>query len=109
MNEKKLKIINESIKEIEDAGGIVMFEDSIDEKLQKLNEKELVKEKLKEEKLKKRNESYFKPISIDSYMDDPSMLMDSIVDACCSQGCVCEPDGHCIHGHPSVLLYHGLI
>jgi hypothetical protein len=33
----------------------------------------------------------------------------SIVPACCSEGCQVEPDGHCQHGHESVLLAEGLI
>jgi len=34
---------------------------------------------------------------------------DSIVPACCSEGCEVEPDGRCEHGCPSVLLAAGLI
>jgi len=33
----------------------------------------------------------------------------SVVPACCSEGCQVEPDGHCEHGHESVLLAEGLI
>ncbi len=36
-------------------------------------------------------------------------LSDSIVPACCSKGCECEPDGHCEHKCPSVLLVMGVI
>jgi len=36
-------------------------------------------------------------------------LMDSIVPACCSEGCEVEPDGTCEHGFPSVLLKLGVI
>jgi hypothetical protein len=36
-------------------------------------------------------------------------LMDSIVPACCSEGCDTEPDGHCEHGFESVLLSMGMI
>ena len=36
-------------------------------------------------------------------------LMDSVIPACCSDGCMTEPDGHCEHGHPSVLLEMGMI
>jgi len=36
-------------------------------------------------------------------------LMDSVVPACCSEGCDTEPDGHCEHGFPSVLLEMGMI
>lgn len=31
------------------------------------------------------------------------------VPACCSDGCLTEPDGHCEHGFPSVLIVAGLI
>jgi len=34
---------------------------------------------------------------------------DSIVPACCSEGCEVEPDGICVHGYPSILLAYGLI
>ena len=34
---------------------------------------------------------------------------DSIVPACCSEGCEVEPDGVCEHGCPSVLVALGLI
>jgi len=31
------------------------------------------------------------------------------VPACCSEGCMVEPDGECPHGNPSILRHHGLI
>jgi len=31
------------------------------------------------------------------------LVHDSVVPACCSGGCMVEPDGHCSHGHPSAL------
>ena len=31
------------------------------------------------------------------------LVRDSIVPACCSGGCMVEPDGVCSHGHPSAL------
>ena len=34
---------------------------------------------------------------------------DSIVPACCNEGCEVEPDGRCEHGCPSVLLAAGMI
>jgi hypothetical protein len=34
---------------------------------------------------------------------------DSVVPACCDEYCETEPDGHCEHGCPSVLLAAGLI
>ena len=41
--------------------------------------------------------------------DDFGALSDSVVPACCSDGCEVEPDGRCPHGHPSVLLELGVI
>lgn len=38
-----------------------------------------------------------------------SALTDSLVPACCDEGCEVEPDGHCEHGHPSVLIKMGMI
>ena len=37
------------------------------------------------------------------------VLDSSVVPACCSEGCSVEPDGHCQHGFPSVLLKLGII
>ena len=34
---------------------------------------------------------------------------DSVVPACCSEGCEVEPDGRCCHGCPSPLLVAGVI
>jgi hypothetical protein len=34
-------------------------------------------------------------------------VIDSVCDA--TDGCQVEPDGHCPHGHPSWLLYLGLV
>lgn len=34
---------------------------------------------------------------------------DATAPACCSEGCVVEPDGRCPHGCPSVLLVLGAI
>ena len=36
-------------------------------------------------------------------------MMDSVIPACCSEGCDTEPDGYCEHGFPSVLLDMGMI
>jgi hypothetical protein len=35
--------------------------------------------------------------------------LDSVILACCNEGCEVEPDGRCEHGNPSVLLALGLI
>ena len=37
------------------------------------------------------------------------VMFDSVVPACCSDGCEVEPDGECEHGNPSVLLKLGVI
>lgn len=37
------------------------------------------------------------------------VLLDSVVPACCDEGCEVEPDGRCEHGCPSVLLALGVI
>jgi len=34
---------------------------------------------------------------------------DSVVPACCTEGCEVEPDGTCEHGCPSPLIVMGLI
>lgn len=34
---------------------------------------------------------------------------DATAPACCSEGCVVEPDGRCPHGCPSVLIVLGVI
>ncbi len=34
---------------------------------------------------------------------------DSVVPACCSEGCRVEPDGRCEHNFPSILLQLGVI
>ena len=34
---------------------------------------------------------------------------DSVMPALCSDGCQVEPDGHCPHGHPSLLVALGMI
>jgi hypothetical protein len=58
-------------------------------------------------------------VSVDSLADDygyddvseflTNECNDSIVPACCSEGCDVEPDGRCEHGHPSALLAMGVI
>lgn len=37
------------------------------------------------------------------------IVWESIVPACCSEGCEVEPDGECEHGNPSVLIKLGVI
>lgn len=43
------------------------------------------------------------------YLEDTGIGYDSVVPACCSDGCEVEPDGTCPHGHPSILLAIGVI
>lgn len=45
--------------------------------------------------------------SINELLDEYGM--DSVVPACCDDGCSTEPDGHCEHGHPSILVELGII
>jgi hypothetical protein len=37
------------------------------------------------------------------------IAFESVVPACCEEGCEVEPDGVCEHRHPSVLLALGII
>jgi hypothetical protein len=37
------------------------------------------------------------------------LAWESIIPACCSEGCEVEPDGECEHGQPSVFLKLGVI
>jgi hypothetical protein len=46
--------------------------------------------------------------SADEALADCSPL-NSVCPAICSDGCEVEPDGHCPHGAPSLLLALGLI
>lgn len=46
--------------------------------------------------------------TVDSFIGSPA-AMDSVVPACCSEGCQVEPDGRCEHGCPSVLLALGVM
>jgi hypothetical protein len=34
---------------------------------------------------------------------------DSVVPACCAEGCEVEPDGRCCHNNPSPLIAMGII
>ena len=52
-------------------------------------------------------------ISAEQAMKDAGVTMEDCVfettgtwgvPACCSEGCTVEPDGHCSHGYPSVML-----
>jgi len=48
-------------------------------------------------------------ISADEVLENEGLTLnevvfESVIPACCSEGCQVEPDGVCEHGHPSVLL-----
>jgi hypothetical protein len=45
--------------------------------------------------------------TVDSMLE--AATYDSVAPACCVEGCEVEPDGHCEHGCPSVLLSAGLL
>ena len=47
------------------------------------------------------------PESLDAFARNA--LFDATSPACCSEGCVVEPDGTCSHGCPSILIALGLI
>lgn len=34
------------------------------------------------------------------------IAMESVVPACCSKGCMVEPDGSCEHGFESIIIKH---
>ena len=55
----------------------------------------------------------YKEVIADSGMTEDEALsrwsVDSIVPACCDEGCEVEPDGRCEHGCPSALIAAGLI
>ena len=90
--------------DIENIDGTVFFvpndEKAIDDYKVSLKTKEAAKAK--------EYASYYQPMDIIEAMQDYD-LMDSVVPACCSQGCMVEPDGKCEHGHPSILLDNGMI
>ena len=46
--------------------------------------------------------------TLDEFISSPA-ASDSVVPACCDEGCQVEPDGRCEHGCPSVLLALGVI
>jgi hypothetical protein len=50
-----------------------------------------------------------KAFEIHGIEDPMEIAFSSIVPACCDEGCEVEPDGHCEHGHNSILLEMGLI
>jgi hypothetical protein len=41
--------------------------------------------------------------------DITQLMLDSIVPACCDEGCEVEPDGTCEHGNPSILIELGIM
>lgn len=45
----------------------------------------------------------------DSYDLMVEFGMESVVPACCKEGCQVEPDGMCPHGCPSIMLVIGVI
>jgi hypothetical protein len=45
--------------------------------------------------------------SVEEFLENE--CSDSVVPACCTEGCEVEPDGRCEHGCPSPLLAMGLI
>lgn len=111
--EKRVPVVMEKIEKandldrmartLEEAGAIVMLPDTAEDMIANPEGHiEAAKHHEKEDRKKS-----FKPIPLDELTED--MFMDSLVPACCMYGCEVEPDGRCPHGHPSALLYHGMI
>lgn len=47
-------------------------------------------------------------MTVDDFVGGPAG-MDSVVPACCDEGCQVEPDGYCEHGCPAVTIALGVI
>lgn len=47
-------------------------------------------------------------MTLDDFVSGPAG-MDSVVPACCDEGCQVEPDGRCEHGCPAVTVALGVI
>lgn len=79
-------------------------------------ETEKLKAEQRAEKAKQKNLFRIKisEVAENEGMEDVSELLevfayDSVMPACCSEGCQVEPDGRCEHGCPSILLAMGVI
>ena len=46
-------------------------------------------------------------LSVEDFLEE--CCNDSVVPACCTEGCEVEPDGRCEHGCPSPLIALGMI
>jgi hypothetical protein len=91
--------ISQAIRIIEEAGGFVMINEPEEEK--------------KFEELLDRKPVNTR-ISVSQAMENSGMsieetMFESVVPACCCYGCEVEPDGHCSHKNPSVLIAMGMI
>lgn len=51
----------------------------------------------------------YETLELHGHPDLSELAFESIVPACCEEGCEVEPDGTCEHGHPSILLRIGVI
>lgn len=59
------------------------------------------------ERIKIREVAANEGMSVDELLE--TYGYDSVVPACCSDGCQVEPDAKCKHGFPSILLALGVI
>lgn len=109
LTDREVKTLHEYSEAVEDLGGVVMLPEDVENRIDALKKQKIEKEAKEAQRIKERNASYYMSIDASDYMDEPWRLLDSVVDACCSQGCQVEPDGYCEHGHPSVLLDNGMI
>ena len=103
--------LKNAIETIENAGGFVILPDTEEE--MKLAQAETSKKLAEAEKEQKKVDDYNKSlrISVSNAMKmheltwmEYDRLLDSVIPACCADGCEVEPDGHFEHGHPSILL-----
>lgn len=92
-----LKDIGEATRKIEEHGGVVILPDNTEEALENIGKMQDQVHKM----------DTYKSLDIMEY--SINQLNDSVVPACCVYGCEVEPDGHCQHGNPSILIDAGMI
>lgn len=109
--ELQIRNIRDSVKTLENVGAIIILPDEVEADLTSLTRKEEKAEKREKRKFERECKDSYRSMDAFEYAMDGNFdeLLDSIVPACCKHGCQVEPDGHCVHGNPSILLDNGLI
>ncbi len=109
--ELQIRNLRESVQNLEEMGAIIILPENVEADLTKLKRKEEKAEEREKRKFKRECKDSYEHMDAFEYAADGNfdVLMDSIVPACCKHGCQVEPDGHCMHGNPSILLANGLI